>query len=71
VSLRQLAALAAQARDGAASSAALARRVHDAAAARASEAARSSATAEPPQRGTGLERVVDEPSRDEERGHER
>jgi len=71
VSLCQLAALAAQARDGAASSAALAQRVHDAAAGRASEAERSSATAPPPQRSTGLERVADEPSRDEERGHER
>jgi len=71
VSMRHLAALAAQARDGAASSATLAQRAHDAAAARASEAARSPATAPPPQRSTGLERVADEPSRDEERGHER
>ena len=71
VSMRQLAALAAQARDGAASSATLAQRVHDAAAARASEAARSPATAPPPERSTGLERVADEPARDEERAHER
>ncbi len=70
VSLDQLAALAAQARDGATSSAALAQRVNDAAAARAREAERSSATA-PPQRSTGLERVADEPTRNEGRGHER
>jgi len=70
VSLDQLAALAAQARAGATSSAALAQRVNDAAAASAREAERSSATA-PPQRSTGLERVADEPTRNEGRGHER